>query len=147
MDVVDPARLRALMERMRAHQRLPRPAATGVQLQLLGMPPPPHVDARFVGECVNLHALRLQVQEIVGPRTGSRYRVVAGPFAGKVLNVKHMPRPTVTIGCPTCKAEMALEIVAGEYSDEAPCNGLCMGARGPKCECRCAGVNHGRWFG
>jgi hypothetical protein len=36
-----------------------------------------------------------------------------------------------------------------EYSSKPnlhACNSLCMGARGPNCECRCGGKNHGAGF-
>jgi len=32
----------------------------------------------------------------------------------------------------------------GRYSDAKQCNGVCMGAIGPSCDCSCGGENHGK---
>lgn len=137
----DAVRLRDLLARLKPP---PTPAA-GEQLHLLGMPPPPRVDRRFLGACPSDHPLRLQVQEIERQGRRARYRVVVGPLLGQETPFGY--GEAVTVPCPVCGKRARLEAVAGAYSKEAPCNALCMGARGPVCDCRCAGVNHGRWFG
>ena len=35
------------------------------------------------------------------------------------------------------------DTVRGSYNEEKFCDGRCMGAKGPNCECSCGGENHG----
>lgn len=47
--------------------------------------------------------------------------------------------------CPTCNRAMSFHaIVKGTKNENVPCDGRCMGATGPNCECACGGKNHGR---
>ena len=32
----------------------------------------------------------------------------------------------------------------GRYAENRECNGVCMGAVGPSCDCQCGGENHGK---
>lgn len=47
--------------------------------------------------------------------------------------------------CPACDTRVELRMVYGAHS-AVPCNGSCMGAVGPNCDCACGGANHGQWF-
>lgn len=47
--------------------------------------------------------------------------------------------------CPECAAIVVIERLYGVTSD-ASCNGACMTAVGPTCECGCGGANHGKAY-
>ena len=55
------------------------------------------------------------------------------------------------IVCPVCgdynrdgdNAIMRSERINGHYNSDIPCNGKCVHAKGPDCECSCGGANHG----
>lgn len=47
-------------------------------------------------------------------------------------------------GCPKCHSKFIEgNAVKGTYSDSHKCDSRCMNAKGPDCECQCAGKNHG----
>jgi hypothetical protein len=50
--------------------------------------------------------------------------------------------------CPGCGRlhPSARRIVYSAKPSRHVCNALCMGARGPNCECQCGGKNHGAGF-
>lgn len=37
-------------------------------------------------------------------------------------------------------------LITGKYSDAKDCDARCMGSKGPACECKCKGMNHGGSF-
>ena len=41
------------------------------------------------------------------------------------------------------KVGFTLKEILGQYSPVKKCGSLCRGARGPACDCSCAGANHG----
>ena len=43
-----------------------------------------------------------------------------------------------------CEQTVSLAPLRGIFNDQKPCDGRCMGAAGPSCECSCEGANHGR---
>lgn len=46
--------------------------------------------------------------------------------------------------CGECgSADLRVNVVAGRLVRNKPCDGRCMGATGPRCECECGGQNHG----
>lgn len=55
----------------------------------------------------------------------------------------HGAGATVKATCPTCGATATVKALHGTYRGDSPCDDRCMYAVGPKCECACAGVNHG----
>jgi hypothetical protein len=50
--------------------------------------------------------------------------------------------------CSSCKAKHPARRRISYVPSSSPhvCNSLCMSARGPNCECRCGGKNHGAGF-
>ena len=58
----------------------------------------------------------------------------------------HTNGKTAHATCTGCGHTATVKAVHGTYSADSPCDGRCMGAVGPKCECVCAGVNHGRAY-
>ena len=50
--------------------------------------------------------------------------------------------------CPTCNNyhRTIRRIKYSNHPSKHGCNSLCMGARGPNCECACGGRNHGHWL-
>lgn len=48
--------------------------------------------------------------------------------------------------CPTCSGPATVRPVRGVLVADKTCDGRCMGAFGPSCECSCAGQNHGAKF-
>lgn len=45
--------------------------------------------------------------------------------------------------CPNCGSQRGSDEVIGTFSDKHACDARCLSAKGPKCECSCAGANHG----
>lgn len=45
--------------------------------------------------------------------------------------------------CAGCKAHFLAVPVRGRFVAEKKCDGRCMGATGPNCDCSCGGKNHG----
>lgn len=35
------------------------------------------------------------------------------------------------------------KLITGKYSNSKDCDARCMGSKGPSCECKCQGMNHG----
>lgn len=48
-----------------------------------------------------------------------------------------------SVECPECGQRMDKERIMGGNTKNTPCNGKCMGATGPACDCWCEGKNHG----
>ena len=47
--------------------------------------------------------------------------------------------------CTACGSEkVTVNVIKGVLVEEKRCDGRCMGATGPVCECSCGGKNHGR---
>jgi pyruvate/2-oxoglutarate dehydrogenase complex dihydrolipoamide acyltransferase (E2) component len=55
----------------------------------------------------------------------------------------HGAGATVKTTCPTCGTEATVKALHGTYSHGSPCDDRCMYAISRKCECACAGTNHG----
>ena len=58
----------------------------------------------------------------------------------------------IRLSCPVCgrdvwNLELHARGIYGSYVEEKICDGRCMGATGPTCECSCGGLNHGRNHG
>lgn len=51
--------------------------------------------------------------------------------------------PAMFLGVRCCGELWRGRPVEGRYNPGRECNAACMGARGPSCECQCAGANHG----
>lgn len=51
----------------------------------------------------------------------------------------------LTIRCD-CGRAVRLHPVVGKHNPAKVCDGRCMGAVGPSCECSCGGANHGARF-
>jgi hypothetical protein len=49
--------------------------------------------------------------------------------------------------CPSCGRAMDYGILAGRVNPDHKCNGVCVNARGPQCDCSCGGANHGKGWG
>lgn len=45
-----------------------------------------------------------------------------------------------------CEQTVPLSALHGIFNAQKPCDGRCMGAAGPSCECSCEGANHGRMW-
>lgn len=46
--------------------------------------------------------------------------------------------------CAECgSTDVKVNVVQGRLNRNKPCDGRCMGATGPNCECSCQGENHG----
>jgi hypothetical protein len=45
--------------------------------------------------------------------------------------------------CDTHNTYLKFDQLKGRYSATKECNGVCMGAVGPSCDCQCGGENHG----
>jgi hypothetical protein len=45
--------------------------------------------------------------------------------------------------CPACGGRISATAQLQARRNLEPCNGVCMGARGPRCDCSCGGENHG----
>lgn len=75
--------------------------------------------ARYFGKCV---------------AKGCKYRVVTeGATAG----------PSAPPRCPDHVWSLDWRPLASTLNPEKECNGRCMGAVGPACDCSCGGENHG----
>lgn len=86
--------------------------------------------------------------------TSSAFRVT---WEGVEILVRGNWSDGVWIECPTCypvpgagplrdmsKSRWTLlRPVLGKLNPEKVCDGRCMGATGPNCECQCGGANHG----
>lgn len=46
--------------------------------------------------------------------------------------------------CDNCHHFLRWSRLFASYSAERECNGVCMGAVGPSCDCSCGGENHGK---
>jgi len=46
--------------------------------------------------------------------------------------------------CDICHHQLRWDQLYASYSAERECNGVCMGAVGPSCDCSCGGENHGK---
>lgn len=46
--------------------------------------------------------------------------------------------------CWTCGRKLKIDELHATYSPEHECDGRCLAAKGPNCECSCHGANHGR---
>lgn len=51
----------------------------------------------------------------------------------------------LTVEC--CGNRILGRRIVGKNTKNTPCNGTCMGAKGPNCDCHCEGANHGKNFG
>lgn len=105
--------------------------------------------ARFIGRCKRkgctyrkaVDVPRMRVEEI-DRRFGHRYSrlVYQRPDGGRT------ERPFDSwlwkVCCPDHEGATRWEVVRGEVTDHA-CDGRCMNAIGPSCECSCGGANHG----
>lgn len=82
---------------------------------------------------------RFDVLSGSSPATGKPYRTIArerwiDPDTGRQV--------IFTIGC-TCRGRMEATVVKGKLSDKV-CGPRCHNAKGPDCDCSCAGDNHGK---
>ncbi len=80
----------------------------------------------------------------LGPPTQVlRRHVVAETQLGSVLQSVGRDH-VVRMMCPRgCDEWLTLQPVVGVYKPDVPSNANCTSAAGPKCECSCAGDNHG----
>lgn len=63
---------------------------------------------------------------------------------GRTVAVERDDGATVAYpDCPDGHGPIVARPVVGTYSSHHACNAACMFARGPCCECSCAGANHG----
>ena len=71
------------------------------------------------------------------------------PVAGCKTNPRSTTTPHATEHrCPRHGRSFRWELVQGAYSHGIRCDARCQYARGPHCDCSCAGANHGRgWMG
>ena len=53
----------------------------------------------------------------------------------------------ITIPCRQCGKMIHPKKVHGVYKADEECGAKCLTAKGPNCECRCKGLNHGRAWG
>lgn len=51
--------------------------------------------------------------------------------------------------CPSCDKPVRMlgKLVRGKFKADKKCDGRCMAATGPNCECQCGGANHGASHG
>jgi hypothetical protein len=49
--------------------------------------------------------------------------------------------------CRQCGKMVRVKQVQGKYNPGIECNAKCQAAKGPNCECRCKGLNHGSAWG
>lgn len=47
------------------------------------------------------------------------------------------------VNCRACGERVKLKKVIGKVGRDHECNDKCLSAKGPSCECRCRGANHG----
>jgi hypothetical protein len=58
---------------------------------------------------------------------------------GRTYNGEHPPAEP----CSSCRRPTSGETIRGRFSAGKPCGARCIFAKGPNCECSCAGANHG----
>jgi len=74
------------------------------------------------------------VSDYLAPTTRHRIRFMVGDA------IVAYPSPA----CPECgSTSVRVSVVQGHLVRNKPCDGRCMGATGPRCECSCEGENHG----
>jgi len=76
------------------------------------------------------------------------HRVVAGSFVDGVLIHYTGANRAELIGigawCTEHNHWLTWNQLRGTVKPEKACNGVCMGAVGPSCDCSCGGENHGK---
>lgn len=48
-----------------------------------------------------------------------------------------------SVDCPECGTKLYGKVIDGRHSEKMLCGPRCLAAKGPSCECSCAGENHG----
>lgn len=61
---------------------------------------------------------------------------------GQTLSGEHPP----PVRCRTCRSQTSGTPVRGRYNPRQTCGAKCIYAKGPDCECSCAGANHGAGY-
>lgn len=94
---------------------------------------------RCIGESCR-KTWKIEVEELA-PSTFKR--IVGGSMDGKMFNFNEVGK----MACPHCgykpRGYHGIRAVEGKLSTKHECGPKCLSARGPKCECSCAGANHG----
>ena len=80
---------------------------------------------------------------------GCKYsRVVDSPYVdGKIIHYNGINRDELrSIGawCDDHNTFLTWNQLKGRVNPNKECNGVCMGAVGPSCDCSCGGENHGK---
>jgi hypothetical protein len=98
--------------------------------------------------CRYVHVTALEMDRTSsGVDSGFRYvrgadgaRLLATPYS--VAAVKAMS--TTELGCPQHGGTMTYVGVRATYNPDKICDGRCMNASKPSCDCSCNGENHGK---
>ncbi len=89
----------------------------------------------FLGTCHRCRSIKRFAGYVTG---GGWFRFPVE--TGKPLVGKH------NITC-SCGGTFQLRRIEGRYNPTKACDGRCMSAKGPQCECSCGGKNHGANWG
>lgn len=118
-------------------------------------------DARsFLGKCKSckrtvqvtccaadtVDAKRLPTGKVISPKRVA-WRIIGGKRDGHQSRLAAVWNGhwQIDIACPHCAAVMMVQAVAGVHSAHE-CGPKCLASKGPRCECSCGGLNHGRSF-
>lgn len=75
-------------------------------------------------------------------------RIVEGSFIdGKLIHYRgdnEAELRSIGVWCDEHNTFLKFEPLRGRFNADKECNGVCMGAVGPSCDCSCGGENHGR---
>ena len=73
-------------------------------------------------------------------------RVVEGAIVNgvSIFNGRTADLQSIGCWCDDHNVWLKWSQLEGRYSDKKECNGVCMGATGPSCDCSCGGENHGK---
>lgn len=98
----------------------------------------------LMGKCRNGHTSRFDTGKFVfngwiGPETRAE--------GGRPSTPEDMKRPCLTEGCDRTLNLRNCTPLYGRMVEEKVCDGRCMGATGPSCDCSCGGMNHGAGHG
>jgi hypothetical protein len=83
------------------------------------------------------------------PVKGCKYhRVVEGSYVNGVLihynGINRNDLRSIGAWCEEHNKHLTWNQLKGRTSSGKECNGVCMGAVGPSCDCSCGGENHGK---
>lgn len=103
--------------------------------------------ARHFGRCLAAGCKHRHVIDVELDHTGTP--VLRDPDTGEGLNFfdaarfRYRGHADLRILCPDHRVFLSWTALTATHNPEKVCNGRCMGATGPSCDCSCGGENHG----